>query len=50
VLVVDTGVLLAATDAADRDHGACGRLLANETDRLVTTALVIAETAYLIDR
>jgi hypothetical protein len=50
VLIVDTGVLLAATDAADPDHHACGRLLATETGRLVTTALVIAETAYLIDR
>jgi len=28
VLIVDTGVLLAATDTADPDHGACGRLLA----------------------
>jgi predicted nucleic acid-binding protein len=50
VLIVDTGVLLAATDAADPDHDACGRVLATETGRLVTTALVIAEAAYLIDR
>jgi predicted nucleic acid-binding protein len=50
VLIVDTGVLLAAADNADPDHDACARLLEHETGPLVTTALVIAETAYLIGR
>jgi predicted nucleic acid-binding protein len=50
VLIVDTGVLLAAADNADADHDACARLLEDETGPLVTTALVIAETAYLIGR
>jgi predicted nucleic acid-binding protein len=50
VLIVDTGVLLAAADNADPDHSACAQLFENEPDPLVTTALVIAETAYLVAR
>lgn len=49
MLVVDTSVLLAAADDADPDHEACSRALEG-TGPLVTTALVIAETAYLIGR
>lgn len=44
------GVLLAAADAADPDHTACKDLLSAEPGPLTTTALVVAETAYLIDR
>lgn len=50
MLIVDTGVLVAAADNADADHGTCARLLQHEPGPLVTTALVIAETAYLIGR
>ncbi len=50
MLIVDTGVLLAAADNADPDHDDCAQLLQHETGPLVTTALVIAETAYLISR
>ena len=50
MLIVDTGVLLAAADNADPDHVACARLVEDETGPFVTTALVIAETAYLIGR
>jgi predicted nucleic acid-binding protein len=49
VLVVDTSVLLAAADNADPDHESCTRAIEG-TSPLVTTALVIAETAYLIRR
>jgi len=49
LLVVDTSVLLAAADDADPDHQACAEAIQN-TGPLVTTALVIAETAYLIGR
>lgn len=49
MLVVDTGVLLAAADNADPEHAACVRLL-EAAGPLVTTPLVIAETAYLIGR
>ena len=49
MLVVDTSVLLAAADNADPDHQACAETIQN-AGPLVTTALVIAETAYLIGR
>ncbi|MFC7754554.1 type II toxin-antitoxin system VapC family toxin [Tsukamurella soli] len=47
---MDTGVLVAATDRSDPHHTSCARLLEAETEQLVTTAMVIAESAYLIDR
>jgi len=50
LLIVDTGVLVAATDRTDPAHTACAQLLTGETEPLVTTAMVIAETAYLLDR
>jgi hypothetical protein len=50
VLLVDTGPLLATADRADKDHHACRALLEGDTGPLVTTPLVIAEAAYLIDR
>jgi uncharacterized protein len=49
LLVVDTSVLLAAADNADPDHQACSEMIQNARP-LVTTAFVIAETAYLIGR
>jgi predicted nucleic acid-binding protein len=49
LLVVDTSVLLAAADTADPDHRACVEAI-QSTAPLVTTALVVAETAYLIGR
>jgi uncharacterized protein len=50
VLIVDTGPLVAAADRADTDHAACQELLENDEGPLVTTGLVIAEAAYLINR
>jgi uncharacterized protein len=50
VLVVDTGPLLAAADRADKDHAACRALLEDDEGPLVTSAMVIAEAAYLICR
>ena len=50
MLVVDTGPLVATADRADKDHHACRALLEGDEGPLVTTALVIAEAAYLIDR
>lgn len=49
MLVVDTSVLLAAADNADPDHEPCTRAI-EDSSPLVTSALVIAETAYLIGR
>lgn len=49
MLVVDTSVLLAAADNADPDHHRCVTAIEGASP-LVTTTLVIAETAYLIGR
>ena len=50
MLIVDTGVLVAATDRTDPAHIACAELRTGEAEPLVTTGMVIAETAYLLDR
>ena len=50
MLVVDTGPLVATADRDDADHEACRALLEGDEGPLVTTAMVIAEAAYLIDR
>jgi uncharacterized protein len=50
VLIVDTGALVATADRADKDHVACRQLLESDEGPLLTTAMVIAEAAYLIDR
>ena len=50
MLLVDTGPLLAAADRDDPDHLACRDLLEGDPGPLVTSPLVVAEAAYLIDR
>ena len=50
MLVVDTGVLLAAADDADSDHRVCVDLVETTAEVLVTSPLVVAETGYLIER
>lgn len=50
MLVVDTGVLLAAADRGDPDHERSAQVLRDAAHPLVTTALVVAETAYLVAR
>lgn len=50
MLIVDTGVLVAAADRSDPRHESCAALLEDEAEPLVTTAMVVAETAYLLDR
>jgi hypothetical protein len=47
---VDTGPLVATADRADRDYAACRTLLEGDEDPPVTTAMVIAEAACVIDR
>ncbi|MBI2705050.1 MAG: PIN domain-containing protein [Actinobacteria bacterium] len=49
MLIVDTGVLVAAADESDCRHADCAAVLASDGP-FVTTAMVIAETAYLLDR
>jgi uncharacterized protein len=45
-LIVDTGPLLAALDAADPDHARCAALLTRAQEDLVVPALVMAELDY----
>lgn len=45
-LVLDTGPLLAALDAADPDHSRCAALITDATEDLVVPALVLAELDY----
>jgi predicted nucleic acid-binding protein len=45
-LVLDTGPLLAALDAADPDHAVCADLVTRGEEDLVVPALVLAELDY----
>jgi uncharacterized protein len=49
-LVLDTGPLLAALDAADPDHARCAALLANTHEDLTIPTLVLAELDYWCER
>jgi uncharacterized protein len=50
VLIVDTGPLVAAADRNDRYHEQCLDLLETAPGPLITTALIVAEVAYLLTR
>lgn len=50
MLIVDTGVLVAVGDEADRYYKPCRDLLETDQGPLVTNALVVAETAYMLRR
>jgi predicted nucleic acid-binding protein len=50
VLVIDTGVIVAAADRSDSYHKRSVELIQHAAGPLVTTSLVIAECAYLIQR
>jgi predicted nucleic acid-binding protein len=45
-LILDTGPLLAALDAADADHEACAALLTSSTEDLIVPMLVLSELDY----
>jgi predicted nucleic acid-binding protein len=45
-LILDTGPLLAALDAADPDHVQCAALVTEAAEELVVPALVFAELDY----
>jgi hypothetical protein len=49
-LVLDTGPLLAALDAADPDHERCAELLTGANEDLLIAALVLAELDYWCHR
>lgn len=45
-LILDTGPLLAALDAADADHDACAALLTSSSEDLIIPTLVLSELDY----
>jgi predicted nucleic acid-binding protein len=47
-LVLDTGVLYAALDASDPDHGRCADLLERATEDLLVPAPVLVELDYWV--
>ncbi len=49
MLLVDTGVFLAAANRREQQHGACVELLRAHVGDLAATAPVIAESAWLIE-
>jgi hypothetical protein len=46
---VDTGVLLGAVDTDDRHHEPCVEVVSQHAGQLVAPALVVAETAWMIE-
>ena len=50
MIVVDTGVLLAAADADDQDHVRCGQLLRDHRGELAVAEPAIVETSSQIER
>lgn len=50
MLIVDTAPIVAAADTNDPDHESCRDLLEGDDGPLVTTAMVVAEAAYLLNR
>jgi hypothetical protein len=49
-LILDSGPLLAALDAADPDHARCAALITDAREDLVVPALVLAELDYWCHR
>jgi predicted nucleic acid-binding protein len=49
-LVLDTGVVFASLDAADRDHARCAALLEDERQDLVVPTPVLTEVDQLLGR
>jgi predicted nucleic acid-binding protein len=45
-LILDTGPILAAMDAGDRDHAECAELLGGATEELVIPAAILPELDY----
>ena len=48
-VAIDSGVLYAMFDKADRHHRASAMFMSETTDRLVTTPIVLAEVVYLLE-
>ncbi|MFY1698163.1 MULTISPECIES: type II toxin-antitoxin system VapC family toxin [unclassified Solwaraspora] len=50
MLIVDTGVIVAAADRNDPHHESSAQLLETAAGPLVTSPMIVAEAAYLITR
>ncbi|HKY16335.1 MAG TPA: PIN domain-containing protein [Microthrixaceae bacterium] len=50
MLIVDTGPLVAAADRSDPHHDQFREVIEADPGPFVTTAMVVAEAAYLLDR
>ena len=48
MIVIDTSVIYALMDGADRNHARCREWYAEERSELATTPLVLAETDHLV--
>ena len=50
MIVVDSGVLIAAVDVDDRHHGACSRLIEERGEELIVPAGVVVEVCWMLNR
>ena len=50
MVIVDTGVFIAAALTGDRHHKACAEFLRNPGDVLGVSALIVAEVSHLLQR
>ena len=50
MILVDTNVLVAATNPTDRNQRVAAELLRNAREPLLVPSTVVAEACYLIDR
>ena len=50
MIVVDSGVLIAAADVDDRHHGACSRLIEERGEELIVPAGVVVEVCWMLGR
>jgi uncharacterized protein len=50
VIVVDTGVLVAAINRRDKFHTSCAAFLDRTTEALVVPAMVVTEVCYMLAR
>jgi predicted nucleic acid-binding protein len=50
VIILDTGVLIAAVDADDQHHEPCARLLRESDERFVVPAGVVVEVCWMLGR
>lgn len=50
MIVLDTGVLIAAVDADDQHHEPCARLLSEGDERFIVPAGVVVEVCWMLGR